>query len=135
MSPWGVVPRLGTAPRLGENDSVSDVRLSSRMLSMVAGGVGGGGLIGSGVGVTVLSGRKMVFKPGPVNVPVKAAIGPRLGAGAVRAVAMEVPGMGTSVILNPLGNERVACSSPAGDVTSSLLAMGRNSPLCKTGKK
>src|ERR1019366_3097998 len=129
MSPWGVVPRLGTAPRLGENDSVSDVRLSSRMLSMVAGGGGGGGLVGrrvgGGVGVTVLSGRKMVLKPVPVNVPVKAAIGPRLGAGAVGAVAMEVPGMGTSVILNPLGNERVACSSPAGDVTSILLAMGR----------
>jgi hypothetical protein len=64
---------LGTEPRLGENARVSEVRFSSRMLS-----VGGGG-IGSGVGVCVLSGRKMVLKPLPVQLPVKAASGPRLG--------------------------------------------------------
>jgi hypothetical protein len=44
------------------------------MLSLVTG-------IGSFVGVTVLSGRKMVLKPLPAKLPENAASGPRLGGG------------------------------------------------------
>src|SRR6266851_1330398 len=74
MSPCGVVPRLGTAPRLLEKASSSEVRFSSKMLSP------GGSGFGSGVGVTELLGRKMVLKPFPTKSPANAASGPS-GAG------------------------------------------------------
>src|SRR6266702_8608735 len=76
-------PRLGIEPRLFENDSVSSVRFSSSTLS--AGSVV---LIGPGicVGVVVLSGRKIVLNPCPVNVPVKADNGPSVG-GSVKGTA------------------------------------------------
>jgi hypothetical protein len=73
MSPCGSDPRLGTEPKLGENDKVSEVRFNSRMLSEPVTGVG------SGVGVLLLFGRKIVLKPLPFQVPTKAAKGPRLG--------------------------------------------------------
>src|ERR1035438_2374198 len=78
-------PRLGTEPRGAEKDSVSAVRFSSRTLSL-----GGTGATGSGVGEPRL-GRKMVLKPWPVNVPVKAASGPKPGAtaGLLRACRSE----------------------------------------------
>jgi hypothetical protein len=50
MSFCWLVPRLGTEPRLFENESSSEVRFSSRMLSR--GGGGGGTGFGNGVGVT-----------------------------------------------------------------------------------
>jgi hypothetical protein len=76
-------------PRLLEKDKVSSVRFSSSTLS-------GGSVVlmgpGIGVGVFWLSGRKIVLKPRPVQVPVKAARGPRLGAsvGAVTAAAVAI---------------------------------------------
>jgi hypothetical protein len=66
----------------GENDSVSEVRFSSRMLSLG----GGGGAIGNDVGVVVLSGRKMVLKPLPLKVPAKALSGPGLGTADAAAL-------------------------------------------------
>jgi len=80
MSPCGSEPRLGTEPKLGENASFSEVRLSSRTLSR--GGGGGGGAMGNCVGVTGLSGRKIVLKPWPFHFPRKKERGPRLGAPA-----------------------------------------------------
>ena len=71
----GVVPRFGTEPRLLENVSSSEVRFSSKMLSRR-----GESGFGSGVGVTLLSGRKIVLKPFPTQSPTNAASGPR-GAG------------------------------------------------------
>ena len=73
MSPC-LNPRLGTEPSAGEKDSVSEVRLISSTLSL--GPVGG---VGSGVGVWVLLGRKMVLRPWPLNVPANAVSGPRPG--------------------------------------------------------
>src|ERR1700682_4103798 len=73
MSPCFSVPRFGTVPRGEEKERVSEVRFSSRMLSLITG-------TGSGVGVTALSGRKMVLKPLPAQSPTRAASGPR-GAG------------------------------------------------------
>src|SRR6266702_7292714 len=82
-SACGPEPRFGIEPRLFENDSVSSVRFSSSTLS-------GGSvvLIGPGicVGVVVLSGRKIVLNPCPVNVPVKADSGPSVG-GRVKGTA------------------------------------------------
>jgi len=77
MSPCGVVPLFGTEPRLGENERLSEVRFSSRMLSP------GGRGKGSGVGVAVLLGRKIVLKPLPTQSPTNAASGPRGAGGAV----------------------------------------------------
>src|ERR1035438_9805737 len=99
MSPWLPVPRLGMEPRLGENDRVSWVRLSSSKLSLPVTG------IGSSVGVAVLSGRKMMLKPWPVNVPAKAASAPRLGAGAP-APSLGAVRFDTSLIVKPLGSEK-----------------------------
>src|SRR5882757_9713676 len=75
ISACGPDPRLGLDPRLAENDNISSVRFSSRTLSdpMI------GGL--KTVGVAALSGRKMVLKPLPVQLPVKAESGPRMGGG------------------------------------------------------
>src|ERR1035438_2683714 len=98
MSPWAPVPRLGTSPRLGENDRVSWVRFSSSTLSLPLTGTG------SGVGVAVLSGRKMVLKPLPRNVPVKAVSGPS-GATGVTAVLGAVR-FDTSRNLKPLGTAK-----------------------------
>jgi hypothetical protein len=68
MSGWFPEPRLGTKPRLCPNDKVSRVRFSSSTLSPTG---------SPGVGVAELSGWKMVLKPLPRYVPVKAAIEPR----------------------------------------------------------
>jgi hypothetical protein len=96
------MPRLGTEPRLGEKVRVSAVRFSSRMLSVLETG------IGNGVGVAVLSGRKMVLKPLPVKAPVKAASGPRLGGG-VGAVGVSFGARAdTAPNLKPLGSEMAA---------------------------
>ncbi len=92
------MPRFGTEPSAGENDSVSEVRFSSSTLSLPLTG------IGSGVGVVGLSGRKMVLKPLPVKVPVKAASGPSVGISAPIGVRCSPAAIGTSVILNPLGS-------------------------------
>src|SRR5271156_289745 len=62
-------------PRLLEKDSVSCVRLSSRMLSK--GWVGGLSGTGSAVGVVVLSGRKIVLNPCPVQLPANTESGPK----------------------------------------------------------
>src|ERR1035438_6921054 len=72
MSFCGTVPRLGTSPRLLENESVSAVRLSSSTLSLLGNGIGSGGELG-------LLGRKMVLKPLPTKSPAKAASGPSGG--------------------------------------------------------
>src|SRR5271165_667603 len=98
MSAWAPEPRLGTEPRLGENDKVSRVRFSSSTLSLPVTGTG------SGVGVAVLSGRKMVLKPWPLNVPAKAASGPRLGV--EEATALGAVRFDTSLNLKPLGSEK-----------------------------
>src|SRR5271170_5127542 len=72
-------------PRLLEKDSVSCVRLSSRMLSK--GWVGGLSGAGSAVGVVVLSGRNIVLNPCPVQLPVNAERGPKGdGTGAAGGV-------------------------------------------------
>jgi hypothetical protein len=73
-SPW-TMPRLGTEPKAGENAKVSEVRFSSRTLSLPETGTG------NGVGVTGLSGRKIVLKPLPAHLPANAASAPRLGSG------------------------------------------------------
>src|SRR5271165_1580477 len=91
-------------PRLGENDKVSRVRFSSSTLSLLSGGSGGGTGRGSVVGDAVLSGRKMVLKPWPLNVPAKATSGPRLGA--EEATALGAVRFDTSLILKPLGSEK-----------------------------
>jgi hypothetical protein len=46
----------------------------------------------------------MVLKPWPLNVPAKAAIGPRLGADALTALG--AVRFDTSLILKPLGSEK-----------------------------
>lgn len=83
ISPCASSPRLGTLPRGLEKDSVSVVRLSSRVFSL--GGVGAGGLIGLGNVVPLggpLFGRKIVLKPVPAKVPVKFDSTPSGGGGA-----------------------------------------------------
>ena len=76
-------PRLGTEPRLAENDRVSCVRLSSSTLSLPPTGTG------KCVGVVGLSGRKISLNPLPMKVPTKCASGPRAGVadGAAAATA------------------------------------------------
>jgi hypothetical protein len=64
--------------------------------------------LGSGVGVAVLSGRKMVLNPWPVNVPVKAASGPRLGSDEL--AALNDVELDTSPNLKPLGSKRAVSS-------------------------
>src|SRR5580692_5045644 len=90
-------PRLGTEPRLRENDRVSRVRFSSRRLSLPL--TGTGSLVGD-----PRSGRKMVLKPLPWNVPVKAASGPRLGT--EEALSLNVVRLDTSPNLKSLGPKR-----------------------------
>jgi hypothetical protein len=68
--------RFGTEPRFLEDESVSAVRLSSRILS--CGGAGGGSM-GSGVGEATMSGPKMVLKPFPAKSPLNAAGSPSGG--------------------------------------------------------
>src|SRR5580704_10096563 len=100
MSPCAPEPRFGIDPRLLENDSVSSVRFNSRTLSELIGGV-------KGVGVLVLSGRKIVLKPRPAQFPLKAASGPRLGAS-----------------LGGSSGSRSRCSSAEGWRTSWILKFG-----------
>ena len=88
-----------------ENDSVSSVRFSCNTLS-------GGSVVvtgpGIGVGVLVLSGRKMVLNPRPVNVPAKADSGPRFGgSGRGAATARAVAASSTAWI------EKFACVTNA----------------------
>ena len=101
------MPRLGIDPRAAENASVSSVRLISRMLSF--GPVAG---FGRGVGVTAKScGRKIVFRPLPLNVPMKPAMPPRSGAaGAASAASRRSRVGGTSLHRNPLVRSR-SCSA------------------------
>src|ERR1041384_7411500 len=102
------MPRLGTEPSGDENDSVSDVRLSSSTLSPTA------GPLGSGVGVCVLLGRKIVLNPLPWKFPTNAASGPRLGAGAGGCGCGSGPCGTTSAILKLFGNSVATFrSSPA----------------------
>src|SRR5579872_5549659 len=109
MSPCGDVPRFGTVPKLGENVRLSEVRFSSRMLSLETG-------MGSTVGVWLLSGRKMVLKPLPTHSPTNAASGPRLGGGVLAPL---VRGDGrTSPNRKPLGSEIVAVN-----LTGSLIVV------------
>lgn len=77
---------MGTDPKLGENDRLSEVRFSSRMLSR--GGGGGGTGFGRCVGVAVLSGRKIVLKPFPTQSPTNADRGPNGAGGAGVAGAL-----------------------------------------------
>src|SRR5580658_3844669 len=100
MSPC-TMPRLGTEPRLGENDMLSEVKFNSRTLSVPGTG------IGNGVGVLVLSGRKIVLKPLPAHSPVKAASGPKLGGAGIGASTLGAIS-DTAPNLNPLGSEIVA---------------------------
>jgi hypothetical protein len=93
---------LGTEPRPLEKDRVSEVRFSWRTLSTSSTG------IGSGVGVAVLLGRKIVLKPLPVNVPANSASGPRLGAGEL-AIFNGVR-LDTSPNLKLPGSERAVSS-------------------------
>src|ERR1035441_1722534 len=86
MSACAAVPRLGTEPRLGENERLSEVRFSSRILSRGGGGAGTG--LGSGVGEAALSGRKIVLKPLPTQSPTNAASGPRGGGGVDGAACL-----------------------------------------------
>ena len=60
--------------------------------------------MGSCVGVAALSGRKMVLKPWPVNVPAKAASGPRLGTDDL--IVLNAVRLDTSPNLKSLGSER-----------------------------
>src|SRR3984885_1625850 len=90
-------PRLGTEPRLGENDRVSRVRFSSRRLSLSP--TGTGSLVGD-----PRSGRKMVLKPLPWNTPAKAASGPRLGTD--EALSLNVVWLDTSPNLKSAGWKR-----------------------------
>ena len=62
----------------------------------------------SGVGVAVLSGRKIILKPFPVNVPVKAASGPRLGSDEL--AALNDVRLDTSPNLKLLGNKTAVSS-------------------------
>ena len=64
--------------------------------------------MGSGVGVFRLSGRKMVLKPCPLKVPVKAARGPRLGADEV--VALNAVRLDTYLISKLLRSEKADSS-------------------------
>lgn len=96
-SAWLKLPRFGTDPRLFENDNVSSVRFSSRTLSPPAGA-------GKSVGVAALSGRNIVLKPLPMNVPLKAASGPRAGSGGTGALG--TVRLETGPNLNLVGNER-----------------------------
>jgi len=115
MSPCGSDPLLGTEPKLGENDKVSDVIFNSKMLSEPGTGVG------SGVGVLSLFGRKIVLKPLPFQVPTNAVKGPRLGgtigvggtAGATPALgSASASGLdGTSPNKKPSGREIFAVGS------------------------
>src|SRR5580692_2193420 len=89
-------PRLGTEPRLGENERVSWVRFSSSTLSLWI-------CTGSGV-VVPLSGRKMVLKPLPLNAPVNADSGPRLGSNETCVLGRVK--LDTSPNLKPLGCTR-----------------------------
>src|ERR1700688_5226632 len=96
------MPRLGIEPRLEENDSVSEVKLSSRRLSPGA---------GWGSGNVCFCGRKIVLKPMPIQVPSKAASGPSGGGGgaAARAAApcRTAGALGrTSWILKSFGMEK-----------------------------
>src|SRR4051794_20430505 len=76
-------PRLGTLPRGAEKVSSSFVRFNSRTATLGgAGGAGSTGLVKVVVVGATLFGRKMVFKPGPVNDPVKLAKIPRGGRGS-----------------------------------------------------
>src|SRR5215469_16573609 len=136
MSPCARLPRLGTEPRPLEDDSVSLVRFSSSTLSLPVTG------IGSGVGVFVLSGRKMRLKPLPLNAPVKAASGPRLGSAAPRVLSALK--LDTSPKLKPLDCERavskcislmVPPSIGPGDspVSHSESGAGRRQRLSPTG--
>ena len=77
MSPCGVVPRLGTEPRLFENDEVFGGEVEFENVVARPGGSG----LGSGVGVALLLGRKIVLKPLPTQSPTNAARGPRGGGG------------------------------------------------------
>jgi hypothetical protein len=97
------MPRFGIDPRAAENDSVSSVRLISRTLSF--GPVAG---LGSGVGLAVKScGRKIVFRPLPLNVPVKPAMPPSGGAAGAAAAANCSCVGGTSPHRNPRVCSRV----------------------------
>jgi len=116
---------LGTLPRAGENDRVSWVRFSSSRLSLVAG-------MGSGVG-DPRSGRKMVLKPLPWNVPVKAVSGPRLGLGTGETLSLNSVRFDTSPNLNPLGSEKAGVRltslivlPPIGLMRSTRLSPWRN---------
>lgn len=104
MSPCGFDPRLGTEPKLGENDKVSEVIFNSRTLSESGTGVG------RGVGVLLLFGRKMVLKPLPFQVPAKAVNGPRLGGtiGATSSIPGSIGLGGTCPNKKPSGREILA---------------------------
>ena len=117
MSPCGSDPRLGTEPKLGENDKVSEVIFNSRMLSEPATGAG------SGVGVSLLFGRKIVLKPLPFQVPTKAANGPRLGG------TMGTGG-GTSATLGSIGAIGLEGTSPNKKSSGrEIFALGLIGPL------
>ena len=105
MSPCGSDPRLGTEPKLGENDKVSEVTFNSRMLSEPLTGVG------SGVGVLLLFGRKMVLKPLPFQVPTKAANGPRFGGtmGTGGGATSATPGSIGAIGLEGTSPNRKSC--------------------------
>src|ERR1700688_2338142 len=98
MSPWSE-PRFGMDPRPGENERVSDVRLSSRTLSELGTGTG------SGVGVAGFCGRKIILKPLREKVPAKPASPANVGGASLGAAASAAPGgtVGTSWILKLLG--------------------------------
>src|ERR1700732_2814447 len=113
MSRCGSDPRLGTEPKLGENDKLSEVMFSSRMLAVAGGGPAATG-VGSGVGVLLLSGRKIVLKPRPFQAPTNATSGPRLG-GEMAA-----------------GGGTAAVTSSARGETTGALGIGGTSPNTKS---
>src|ERR1035438_9559905 len=114
----GTVPRLGTSPRLLENESVSAVRLSSRTLSLLGNGIGSGGELG-------LLGRKMVLKPLPAKSPANAESGPSgggtgVGAGLVWSGRSSPKKKSLGRLMVALGFESLIVVSIFGKVSLSL---------------
>jgi len=67
-----------------------------------------------GVGVTLLSGLKMVFRPRPENVPEKATKGPKLGEGSVASAVSAATAAAAAVVGRSTAStsriEKLACA-------------------------
>src|SRR5215472_5892089 len=104
MSGWSS-PRLGTVPIGRVKDSVWLTRFSSRRLSDFT---GWGSLVGE-----PRSGRKIWLNPKPVNVPVNADSGPKLGVcGGTGAGVLLPSSLGTAPNSKLLGRNTAGTRAP-----------------------